>query len=244
MRPRPAKRNGCATAFSARGTLRKDGRGDDGHALRLWAELGAIYFGLPLLVGVAVSDYGVPLFYALPPVLLGFTAVLLLDGSYSLRNELKERPNRAALVAILLTFIVGSVVLAGVVTVVVPERLFDLPARQPMLWLTIMAIYPFASVLPQEIAYRVFFFHRYGALFTSRWDLIIANALVFAFGHVIFQNWIAIAGSFSIGLLFAWRYERTRAFWAVFIEHVLWGWLVFTIGLGSYFLTGLNDTVW
>ena len=46
------------------------------------------------------------------------------------------------------------------------------------------------------------------------------------------------------GALFAWRYERSRSFWAVWVEHVLWGWLVFTVGLGVFFFTGVANPSW
>jgi len=99
-------------------------------------------------------------------------------------------------------------------------------------------------VLAQEFMYRAFFFHRYGPLFSSRWMLIGVNAMVFSLGHVLFRNWIALGGTLIAGLLLAWRYERTRSFWAVWVEHVLWGWLVFTIGLGVFFFTGIKNPAW
>jgi hypothetical protein len=48
----------------------------------------------------------------------------------------------------------------------------------------------------------------------------------------------------ATGALFAWRYAMTRSFWAVFIEHTLWGALVFTVGLGRYFFTGVGVLTW
>lgn len=212
--------------------------------LQLWAEFGAIYVGLPMLMRIAVFDYRIPLFYALPPVLVGFIAFLHFDRNYSLKKELARWPDRATLISILSIFVTGSLVVAGLVAAVMPDRLFSLASERPGLWLKIMVLYPFTSVLAQEFAYRVFFFHRYGVLFSSRWVLIFANALAFGFGHILFRNWIAVGGSFVVGLLLAWRYERTRSFWAVYTEHVLWGWLVFTIGLGVYFFTGVKNPAW
>ena len=78
----------------------------------------------------------------------------------------------------------------------------------------------------------------------NRWVLIAANALAFGFGHILFRNWIAIGGTLAGGALFAWRYERTRSFWAVWAEHTLWGWLVFTVGLGVFFFTGVKNPSW
>ena len=42
-------------------------------------------------------------------------------------------------------------------------------------------------------------------------------------------------------LLFAMRYAATRSYWAVVLEHTLWGWLVFTTGLGRYVFTGVSN---
>ena len=212
--------------------------------LQLWTEFGLIYVGTPLLMRIAVFDYGVPLFYALPPVLVAFVAFLYFDRTFSLKTEASSGIARSTALSILGTFIVGSALVGSLVAVLMPERLFALAAERPGLWLKIMVLYPFTSVLPQEFAYRVFFFHRYGPLFHSRWSLIVVNALAFGFGHILFRNWIAVGGTFVIGLLLAWRYERTRSFSAVYLEHVLWGWLVFTIGLGVYFFTGVKNPAW
>jgi membrane protease YdiL (CAAX protease family) len=233
--------------FSAGGTLTRSiavANPSEARRLQLWAELGVLFVATPMLMRIAVFDYGIPLFYALPPVLAGFLAFLYFDPSFSLKEEARRGFSTSTLTSILLTFLAGSVVVAGLVAAVMPDRLFALAAERPGLWLKIMTLYPLTSVLPQEFAYRVFFFHRYGLLFRSRWSLILANALAFGFAHVLFRNWIAVGGTFVIGLLLAWRYERTRSFWAVYFEHVLWGWLVFTIGLGVYFFTGVKNPAW
>jgi len=234
------------TRFTAAGTLDRNFAKPltEARRLQLWAELGLLYVGLPLLMRIAVFDYRVPLFYALPPALVVFVVFLYFDRSFSLKRELVRWPDKATLISILSIFAAGSLVVAALVAAVMPERLFALAAERPGLWIKIMVLYPFTSVLPQEFAYRVFFFHRYGALFGSRSSLIFANALAFGFGHILFRNWIAVAGTFVVGALLAWRYERTRSFWAVYIEHVLWGWLVFTIGLGVYFFTGVKNPAW
>ncbi len=192
----------------------------------------------------AVYDYGVPLFYALPPVLIAMTAFLLLDPTFRLKRELLRGVSRPTLRSILLIFGCGAITVAALVALVMPERLFALAAERPGKWLKIMALYPFTSVLAQEFVYRVFLFHRYGPLFSNRLTLIVVSGLVFGLGHALFRNWIAVGGTFLTGMLFAWRYERTRSFWAVWIEHVLWGWLVFTIGLGVFFFTGVRNPAW
>ncbi len=238
---------GHTDGFAAGGTLPRSialANPSEARRLQLWVELGLLFVALPLLMRIAVFDYRVPLFYALPPVLAGFLAFLYFDPGFSLKKEFGRGFSVSTLISILTTFLVGSIVVAGLVAIAMPDRLFALASERPGLWLKIMTLYPLTSVLPQEFAYRVFFFHRYGPLFRTRWSLIPANALAFGFGHVLFRNWIAVGGTFIIGLLLAWRYERTRSFWAVYFEHVLWGWLVFTIGLGVYFFTGVKNPAW
>jgi membrane protease YdiL (CAAX protease family) len=88
----------------------------------------------------------------------------------------------------------------------------------------------------------VFFFHRYGPLFAhARQALIVLNAVYFAFGHIIFMSMPSVVLSFFGGLLFAWRYDRTRSYWAVVLEHSLYGNLIFTVGLGRHFYTGVAN---
>ncbi len=236
-----------ADGFAAGGTLPRSSPSAwprDQRRVRLIVELGVLFILAPLLMRAAVYDYQVPLFYALPPVLLLMMAFLFFDPTFQLRRELRRRITLKTFASIVLIFIAGAALVLLAVAAFMPERLFALAAERPGKWAKIMTLYPFTSVLAQEFVYRVFFFHRYGPLFPNRWALIAANAAAFGFGHILFRNWIAIGGTFAGGLLFAWRYERTRSFWAVWFEHVLWGWLVFTVGLGVYFFTGVANPAW
>lgn len=233
--------------FAAGGTLAPQPGVDFlGGRARLWRliEFALLFFAAPVAMRIAVYDHGIPLFYALPPVLMGFIMFLLPDPTFSLARELGRGGLKASLISIFGIFAVGCVAVGLFVALAMPDRLLALAAERPGKWLKIMTLYPFTSVLPQEIVYRVFFFHRYGPLFRNRGALILTNAVVFSFGHILFRNWIAVVGTFAAGVLFAWRYERTRSFWAVYFEHVLWGWLVFTIGLGVFFFTGVKNPAW
>ena len=108
-----------------------------------------------------------------------------------------------------------------------------------------MLLYPLMSAAPQELIYRTFFFHRYGALFGRAWGFAIAlNAVLFGFGHIVVGTEVAVIGTMATGALFAVRYALTRSFWAVYLEHTLWGGLVFTVGLGRFFFTGVGIVGW
>ncbi|MEO0791082.1 MAG: CPBP family intramembrane glutamic endopeptidase [Pseudomonadota bacterium] len=213
-------------------------------ARRIWliAELGLFYVGAPLFIAWAIFRWNVPLFLALQPILIGFILYLLWDDTFSVRRELGRRMSLKAFAAIIGAFIVigGGITLATLE--VFPERFLGFPIYRTELWLFVMFAYPIMSVLPQELVYRTFFFHRYGPLFgEARWLAILVNGLAFGFGHIIFGNWIAVVGTTVIGLLLACRYEQTKSFQAIWLEHSLYGCLVFTVGLGRFFFTGVSN---
>lgn len=117
-----------------------------------------------------------------------------------------------------------------------PSLFLSLPRQRPLLWALIMLLYPLLSVWPQEIIFRRFLFHRYEAVF-GRWT-IAASALAFGYAHIIFLNPIAVLLTLAGGWLFARDYAQSRSLLMACLEHSLFGCLVFTIGLGSYFYTG------
>ena len=57
--------------------------------------------------------------------------------------------------------------------------LFSFPKNNFHLWVIVMFIYPFFSVIPQEIIYRVFFYHRYKKLFSGNLLLLTLLNLFF-----------------------------------------------------------------
>jgi uncharacterized protein len=124
-----------------------------------------------------------------------------------------------------------------------PELEWSFAKQHPGFWAIVMVAYPVLSVYPQGIIYRAFFFEHYGALFPSRWAMIVASAAAFAFMHLIFRNWLAVGLTFAGGLLFAWRYGETGSLATSSFEHALYGCWLFTVGLGQYFYHGTIATV-
>lgn len=116
-----------------------------------------------------------------------------------------------------------------------PDLFFAFPAERPVMWGIVMILYPILSALPQELIYRTYFFHRYGDFISLKYGTIIASAIAFSFVHIIYDNWWAIGLSFLAGLLFGITYKRTKSLFWVTVEHAIYGCLVFTLGLGSYF---------
>ena len=118
-----------------------------------------------------------------------------------------------------------------------PQLLFLLPLEHTQLWLGTLLIYPICSVVPQEIIFRTFFFHRYKGIIPSKQARCLLSSASFALAHAIYGNWLAVLLSGIAGLLFGYRYLTTRSTLVVVVEHSIWGSYLFTVGIGIYFLT-------
>src|SRR5262245_28081592 len=149
--------------------------------------------------------------------------VLLRDPEFERRRLWNARAVRACLRVMLYVFIAGATVLTGALLLLEPKRLLILPRTDARLWALIMVGYPVLSVYPQEVAFRAFSFHRYGALFRSRWTLLAASAAAFGYTHIVLHNWTAIGLSTVGGVLFGYTYMRTKSVLASSIEHALYG---------------------
>jgi len=210
-----------------------------------WAELALLFLAVPFAVDYAVHERTVPVFIALLPVLAIVILFLAVDRTFSFRCELTRGFSLAQFGSILAVFAVGGGIVATYVAEYHPALFLEFPRNRPETWTRIMLLYPVMSVAVQELVYRTFFFHRYGVLFGCAWWLaILLNGVLFGLGHIVIGTPLAVYGTMATGVLFAWRYAMTRAFWAVFIEHTLWGALVFTVGLGRYFFTGVGILSW
>ncbi len=215
------------------------------HKRRAWltVELLALYVGAPIALYSLVHFHRVPLFTVMLPLSVLFILVLTLQRTFSWRETLTTGVRFRDLAGILATFAIAAPLLAAYAWAVIgPRGFLFFPRALPHIWLMVMVLYPLISVTAQELMFRVFFFHRYRPLFASDGQAAVAlNAVLFSFGHIIFGALPSLVISFFGGILFAWRYERTRSYWAVVIEHALYGNLIFTLGLGRYFYTGVAN---
>jgi uncharacterized protein len=211
---------------------------------RVWlaVEMLLLYVGAPLVVYSLLYDYRIPLFTIFPVIFVIFVVILTLDRSFSWREALGRGISGRTLAGIVAVFALAAPALTLFAWHDSPDRFLTFPRHAQGVWLMVMVLYPLLSVTTQEIMFRLFFFSRYGALFGGNAQAaIVLNALLFAFVHIIFQNMVSVVISFFGGLLFAWRYETTRSYWAVVLEHTLYGNLLFTLGLGRYFYTGVSN---
>jgi membrane protease YdiL (CAAX protease family) len=199
--------------------------------LARWIEMGGIFAGIPVvLFGDVIPRYKIAALWIVSAACL---RCLLSDRSFDRgRFRFRRFSSCPRLFIRLAIFTVG---MALYTIVFEPQHFAVMLRNDPAHWGLIMILYPTLSVVPQELVYRVFFFHRYGSLFSSEKIMITTNAALFSFGHILFGNWIALAGGFVGGLLWADTYRRSGSLLVVSIEHALYGSLAFTIGIGRYF---------
>lgn len=205
---------------------------------RRWLEMLVLFGALPAVISLGPR-------WTVLAAILGSGAICLvwllrdptfgrhgLAGIAGARRGLPAMLGRAAAVAAALLALGGLT--RGV------DSLFLLPRTRPLLWLVLSLLYPLVSVYPQEIVFRTFFFHRYGGLFRSRAALVVVNAALFGWAHVIVHNRLAILLTAVGGLLLASTYLRARSTVLAVAEHGLYGVLVLTIGLGGMFVNGVR----
>ncbi len=197
-------------------------------------ELLGLFVALPLLVRFRLIP--APRLAVLLVVTAGCAVALRGDPTFSRARHFSLRRIRGALGGI------AARAAAVAASVALLARLLDAP---PVLsggsraaWIAGLALYPFLSALPQEVVYRVFFFHRYSALFPRRWSLLAANGLLFGWLHLVYPNLVAPLLSVPAGVALAITYERKGGFWPALVEHTLYGLAIFALGLGAYFFDG------
>lgn len=203
----------------------------------LWSECIVIFIVLPLLLWLKVIT--TPLLM-LPLFLICLPAAVWLGKKYGFSRAVfwsgEQQAEREQLVKIINRFVLNSVLLFVLLLLRSPQHLFDLPRNMPRLWLLLMVLYPLLSVYPQELLYRAFFFKRYGALFQKPLYLVLWNAVLFGWLHIVFDHVVSIVLSLIGGLLFADTYRRTHSLRLTWLEHTLYGNLIFTLGYAQAFL--------
>lgn len=200
-------------------------------AILLCLELLAVFVAVP--VSLRFVHLGRGKLAILLAVSIACLALLLRDRTFDRRELGGGRLLRREGRGIALRSLAAAAIVAGVL-VARGAPFLGLPRDHPRLWLVILGFYPLLSAWPQELLYRTFFFHRYAGLLGRR-GTIAASGVAFALLHVVFVDPIAMALTLPMGLVLAHRYAEHRRLAPVWVEHALYGWAVFTLGLGSAF---------
>lgn len=201
-----------------------------------YAELTVVFIGIPLLYYFNL----VPFHKAIPLVFifLVYLAIILSDKSFD-RKKLGLNGFKGWRFLFIKSLIV-CIGLCAVVLIFYPDRFLDIPSKMPWIWMLILVFYSIWSVLPQEFIYRVYFYRRFGDIVNNRIWLHFINAFLFSFSHIIFRNWSVLILTFLASFIFSVSYTKSKSFLAVFIEHAVYGNLVFTLGLGNFFYLPFN----
>lgn len=194
-------------------------------------ELSILFIGIPMAY---LYDF-LPFHKIIPLVLGAIYAILLLVLDKRFDKKEFGMNGFKKFQSMLLRSVGVLIVLTIATYLIIPEYLFYLPKNMTWLWVIIMLMYPVWSVIPQELIYRTFFFYRYKSLFPNSVSMIISSSIAFAFMHIIFENWVAIIFSLIAGVILSIIYYKHKSLLGISIEHAIYGNLVFTTGLGTFF---------
>lgn len=128
-----------------------------------------------------------------------------------------------------------SILLVWFTIWIFPYLFFQYPMENFEGYVITLFLYPIASVIPQELIYRVYFFHRYKTLIPERYLLMLSNAIIFGFTHLIYDNWVAPIATFLASWIFIFNYLKSKSLLNVSVEHYIYGFIMFTIGFGYFF---------
>lgn len=204
-----------------------------------WFELIIIFIGLPLIYYYDLIPFhkSIPLL----AVFIIFLVILLKDKNFD-NKKIYHFFHFSNWKTVLIRFILFSIITTVAVYYTSREFLFYLPKEELGLWLLIIISYPIWSAYPQELIYRGYFYHRYKNLIKKDWLMILINAFLFSFSHIIFENLLALILTFLGGIMFSITYKRSNSLMVVFSEHTLYGIWIFTVGIGQYFYAPTSHT--
>ncbi|MBD3385424.1 CPBP family intramembrane metalloprotease [candidate division KSB1 bacterium] len=204
----------------------------------LIAEFLVLFISFPLVV--YTEWFFIPRIPALIVVSIYSLFILLRDKTFRSKKLINLDFNKRQLRTVMIRAAAVFFVLTILTWYIKPELLFTFVKQRPIIWLVVMCLYPFFSAYPQEILYRAFMFHRYKYLFAKSAVMILVSTATFSFLHIIYDNSPAIVLTLLGGYLFSKTYDKSKSLTLVSIEHALYGMIVFTTGLGTYFYEGFR----
>ncbi|HAU03302.1 CPBP family glutamic-type intramembrane protease [Pseudoalteromonas shioyasakiensis] len=198
-----------------------------------WLEFTLIFVSLPLL-GFFLRAYLANWLIPALIILMAVCGMLLLSDPHFKRFRLTSLGQFSAVKRRLFSFFFLGALFSGMFYGIMnQENWFSLPRNSFNDWLMLLLLYPILSVMPQELIFRTYFFHRYKRIMPSKTVRIIVSASVFALAHIVYANILAVLLAFLGGLLFSYTYAQSRSTFVCVIEHSLWGLWMFTLGLGD-----------
>ncbi|MCQ8877006.1 CPBP family intramembrane metalloprotease [Pseudoalteromonas shioyasakiensis] len=203
-----------------------------------WFEFTLIFIALPILgfsLRAHLANWLIPALI----ILMSVCGMLLLGDPHFKRFRLTSLGEFSAVKRRLFSFFFIGALFSGVFYSIMNQgNWFIMPRTSFNDWLLLLVLYPLLSVLPQELIFRTYFFHRYKRIMPNKTVRIVISAAVFALAHIVYANWVAVLLAFLGGLLFSYTYAQSRSTFVCVIEHSLWGLWMFTLGIGQYLDAG------
>ena len=194
-------------------------------------ELFLLFIAVPGILATSFSVY-----VKVTAVVLALLYVLFISYKTMFRKGFKISYKKPSITYVIRVSIVSLLIFVSgmaLIQYINPDLLFVVVKQKPLLWLTILFVYAFLSVIPQELIYRRFFYRRYRSLFYNKKLFAVINVFCFSWCHIFLNNiWVMIITALG-GILFVYTYEKERNLRWVIFEHSLYGNIVFTLGLGQ-----------
>ena len=201
--------------------------------LVLGTEFTILFIGVPLFLFFEKSIIHPT--SILLPILVALILYFRKQKGFMARDLIRLNIPRKVWIQQVFVILATAVFLLVFVLLFEPENLFNLPKRNPVIWLAMLIFYPVFSAYGQEVIFRKFLFMRYQPLFLKRWSLIVASGVVFSFVHILFFSVLSIILTFIAGIYLAYIFDKTKSVMFVAILHGWMGFLIFTLGLGQHF---------
>lgn len=166
-------------------------------------------------------------------IALFFFAILRNDPEFD--ERVLYRLNKQHLRRSLPRILIISILLIWFTYWIFPDLFFKYPLEDFDDYVITLFLYPLVSVIPQELVYRVYFFHRYKKIVPEKYLLMLSNAIIFGLTHWIYGNWVAPIATFLVSWIFIFTYLKSKSLLNVSLEHYIYGFIMFTVGFGYFF---------
>ncbi len=147
-------------------------------------EFALLFFGVPTAM-LFIDKLVHPSMVVLPLLILLFL-YLRKHPDFRFKELIYWNISKSELLKHAFYVLLVLIFLVSCVALFLPENLFNLPLRNPKIWLLLSVFYPIFFAFGQEIIYRTFLFKRYAELFRNETLLITASAVSFGYVHIFY----------------------------------------------------------
>ncbi len=203
---------------------------DSNKKIKQFLELLILFVGMPALLLVPIHS-GIKVVIIL--VAVAYAIHISLKHKIVKRKELYSIPKRTNWKIIAMRTSVPIGLTVAFMYFYHPDDIFIVARKNVGMLIGISLFYSIFSVYPQEFLYRSFFYARYETLFTHKSMMILTNAILFSFAHIVFLNTLVLVLTFVGGIVFSLTYIRTKSVMFTSIEHAIYGCWLFAVGMGE-----------